>query len=119
MLLKAPMAARNTLTQAPPFAVEDALKTLGAHLRIARLRRKLTINEIGQKIGVGPRAVMDAEKGKPSTAAAVYVGLLWALNLLDHLTDVASPTKDDEGLALSLPRENARSRAQSEIDNDF
>jgi transcriptional regulator with XRE-family HTH domain len=113
------MTARNALIQAPPFAVEEALKTLGANLRIARLRRKLTINEIGQKIGVGPRAVMDAEKGKPSTAIAVYVALLWALDLIDQFSEVASPARDDQGLALSLPREDSRARARGAIDNDF
>jgi transcriptional regulator with XRE-family HTH domain len=113
------MTARNALIDAPPYAVEAALKRLGANLRIARLRRKLTINEIGQKIGVGPRAVMDAEKGKPSTAVAVYVALLWALGLIDHLAGVASPEKDDEGSALSMPGEGSRARPKDMMDNDF
>ena len=75
------MAARNTLTLAPPFEVETALTTLGANLRTARERRGLTIADIAEKIGTGPRAVADAEKGKPSTGIVVYAGLLWAPSL--------------------------------------
>jgi hypothetical protein len=32
------MAARNPLLAAPPYEVEQALKTLGANIRTARLR---------------------------------------------------------------------------------
>ena len=61
------MTAKNTLIQAPPYAVELAIKRLGSNLRTARLRRNLTIEEVGEKIVTGPRAVSDAEKGKVST----------------------------------------------------
>jgi len=111
------MAAKNSLTTTPPYQVEDAIKTLGANLRTARLRRGLTMQEIGEKIGAGTRAVADAEKGKPSTAIAVYVGLLWALDLIDQMQDVAAPENDKEGLALSMSRQRARRR--EELDNDF
>lgn len=111
------MAAKNSLTTTPPYPVEDAIKTLGANLRTARLRRGLTMQEIGEKIGAGTRAVADAEKGKPSTAIAVYVGLLWALDLIDQMQEVAAPENDKEGLALSMSRQRARRR--EELDNDF
>ncbi len=111
------MAARNSLLTAPPYEVETALKTLGANLRTARLRRGLTIEEIGQKVGVGRRSVMDAEKGKASTAIAVYVGLLWALDLIDQLGEVAVPDNDAEGLALAPARKRAPRKGA--LDNDF
>ena len=40
---------------------------------------------------------MDAEKGKPATSMAVYAALLWAYDLLQPLSDVASPVKDAPG----------------------
>lgn len=88
------MTARNTLLTAPPYAVEQALKRLGADLRTARLRRNLTIAAAAEKIGTGRRAVMDAEKGKGSTGAAVYAALLWAYGLLEQLAAVADPAHD-------------------------
>ena len=60
------MSTRNPLLTSPPFPVDQATKTLGANLRNARLRRNLSIQEVAQKIGTGPRAVADAEKGKAS-----------------------------------------------------
>ncbi len=111
------MTAKNPLTTTPPYAVDSAIKTLGANLRTARLRRGLTIQEVAERIGAGSRAVADAEKGKPSTAIAVYVGLLWALDLIEQLGNVASPGQDEEGLALSFSR--SRARRKETLDNDF
>lgn len=113
------MTAKNTLITAPPYPVEQALKRLGTGLRTARLRRNLTIEEVAGKIGTGPRPVANAEKGKPSTSAAVYIALLWAYDLLDQMTGVADPALDAEGLALSMQRERARAREEEELDSDF
>ncbi len=113
------MTARNKLLTAPPYAVEQTLKRLGVNLRTARLRRNLTIGEMAEKIGTGKRAVADAEKGKPSTGIAVYAALLWALDLLNQMADVAAPEHDEEGQTLALARERGRARAKTELNNDF
>ena len=107
------------LLAAPPFAVEQALKRLGADLRTARLRRNLTIEAVAGKIGTGRRAVMDAEKGKASTGAAVYTALLWTYGLLDQLADVADPARDREGQALASGDQRTRARSSGELDSDF
>ena len=113
------MTARNKLLMAPPYAVEQSLKCLGANLRTARLRRNLTIDEMAEKIGTGIRAVADAEKGKPSTGIAVYMAMLWALDLLDQMAEVASPENDEEGQTLALARERTRARPKTGLSNDF
>ena len=113
------MTAKNTLLAAPPYAVEAALKRLGGDLRTARLRRNLTIQELAARIGTGVRAVSDAERGKPSTSAAVYTAMLWAFDLLPQLDDVARPERDEEGQLLSLGRERGRARQKSGLSNDF
>lgn len=113
------MAKKNLLLMTPPYAVEQTLTRLGANLRTARLRRNLTIKDIAEKIGTGPRAVADAEKGRPATGIAVYMALLWALDLIDQMEDIADPTKDKKGQTLALSRERFRARSSIEIDNDF
>lgn len=113
------MAKRNALTQAPPYAVEQAIRRLGANLRTARLRRNLTIQAVAEKIGTGPRAVSDAEQGKISTGIAVYTALLWAYDLLGPMEALADPARDREGMALSMRRERARGSKPDELDNDF
>jgi transcriptional regulator with XRE-family HTH domain len=102
-----------------PHSVETGICKLGQNLRAARLRRNLSIEDVATRIGVSRFAVADAEQGKPSTGIAVYAALLWAYRLLDQLTEIASPTQDTEGAALSLTRERARSPRRSTLNNDF
>lgn len=113
------MTAKNLLNTTPPYAVEQTLKRLGRNLRTARLRRNLTIKSVAEKIGTGPRPVSDAEKGKPSTGIAVYIALLWVYNLLEPMDEIADPVLDEEGLALLMGRERARSRTAEGLENDF
>jgi len=116
---KEQMTAKNLLSTAPPYPIEQAIKRLGANLRTARLRRNLTIKEVSQKIGTGLRAVMDAEKGKPSTGIVVYTALLWTYDLLAPVSELADPARDEEGLTLELSRGRVRARVTEELDSDF
>jgi hypothetical protein len=113
------MAKQNSLSNKPPYPVEAALKRLGTDLRAARLRRNLTIATVADKIGTGPRAVMDAEKGKASTGVVIYAALLWTYGLLDQLAQVAEPTGDSEGQALAQSDQRQRARATADLDDDF
>jgi len=115
------MSQKNKLLEMPPFAVEATIQRLGNNLRVARLRRNLTIQQVAEKMGTGLRSISDAEKGKLTTSIGTYIGLLWVYDLLGQLNDVADPGKDDEGqnLALSRERERARHRNEEDLDNDF
>jgi transcriptional regulator with XRE-family HTH domain len=113
------MSARNRLLSAPPYQVEQALKQLGANLRTARLRRNLSIQEIAEKIGVERHVVSVAEKGKPSTGIAIYAAMLWSLGLIDHLSDVADPDRDEEGKTLGKARERVKAGSSKELSDDF
>jgi len=113
------MAATNKLFAAPPHPVEQAVKGLGRNLRTARLRHKMTIGEVAERIGTGPRAVREAENGKPSTGIAVYMALLWVYGLLAPAEDLAEPTKDKEGLARESATERVRARKSGALDSDF
>jgi transcriptional regulator with XRE-family HTH domain len=110
---------RNSLLTAQPYDVEKSLRQLGENLRTARLRRNLTLESVAAKIGTGVRAVMDAEKGKPSTGIAVYAALLWAYDLLSPLTLLAHPLDDKEGVALAQAKESKRARTTKGLNNDF
>jgi transcriptional regulator with XRE-family HTH domain len=112
-------APYSRLLAAPPFPVETALRTLGKNLRIARLRRNLTVDQVAEKIGVNRKSVLDAEKGKLSTSIAIYAAILWALDLLGQFATVADPAADKEGLTLALARERSHARRTDAMDNDF
>lgn len=113
------MAAKNALVTAPPHALEQALERLGANLRLARVRRGLTLKQVAEKIGTGVRAVADAEKGKPTTSIAVYGALLWLFGLMAEFELLADPARDEEGQALARRREPTRARPGGGLDNDF
>lgn len=113
------MSGRNPLLSAPPYPVQQAVEQLGRHLRQARLRRNLSIEDVAAKIGTNRRVVADAEHGKPSTGIAIYLALLWAYDLIDHMADVADPLKDEEGLTLARARERTQARRKEVLDNDF
>lgn len=113
------MPPRSQLSNAPPHAVEVALQKLGANLRTARLRRNLSLAELASKIGVDRHVVADAESGKLGTSAGVYVGMLWAMNLLPTLSGVAEPRADEEGLALAGLEERERARSPGGPSNAF
>lgn len=113
------MPTPTLLTTDPPAAVEDALRTLGSNIRTARLRRRLRMEDLAERMGVSRYTVADLERGKPGTSAAAYFAALWALGLLGHAKELAAPERDEPGKALervALPRRARRRRA---LDNDF
>lgn len=113
------MPRRSHLSASPPYAVEDAVKRLGANLRTARLRRNLTMSDLASKIGVDRHVVGDAESGKLTTGVAVYAGLLWAMDMLGHMDSLADPMADSEGLALALDAGRERARSGVGLSDDF
>ena len=113
------MAQKNFLTESPPYAVEATIRTLGANLRTARIRRNMSISKVAERIGVGVRAVRDAEYGKPTSAIAVYFALMWLYDLLPSPEHLADPDTDIEGKRLAALRAPKRARKRKDIDNDF
>ncbi len=113
------MVNRSKITDAPPAAVEDALKRLGRNIRTARLRRRLRIEDVADRLGVSRYTVADLEKGKPGTSIAAYAGALWALSLIDQMRDLADPDRDEEGKALEGARSPKTAPRRRTLDNDF
>ncbi len=111
--------SNSPLQDAQPYPVEQALRKVGANLRVARLRRGMTIEEVAAKIGTSIRPVTDAERGKPFTGIAVYAALLWLYDLLGPFDDLANPLKDEQGLILASHREPTRAHKGRGLSNDF
>ena len=115
------MSTRNALTTTPPYPVEQTIRQIGANLRTARLRRNLSIEQVAEIIGAGPRAIRAAEQGRVATAVGVYIALLWAYDLLDPALELADPGKDETGLSYLAEKERQRASARNRtmLDNDF
>lgn len=110
---------KTPLLSSPPYLVEIALRQLGSNLRTARLARNLKLEQVAEKIGTGRRAVADAEKGRPGTAVAVYMALLWTYDLLGPVAQLANPANDAVAIASLARRERARVSTAHDLDNNF
>ena len=108
-------------TYADPPQVAQALSTLGAHVRVARLRRGWSVAQLAEKAGVNRNTLSALEQGKPGTAMRVCVAVLWALGLERALDAVAAPDTDLHGKALEAARRPLRAgRISAERErNDF
>ena len=109
----------SKISKSPPAAVEEILKRLGSNIRIARLRRKLSREELAERIGLSRYVLADIEKGKPTTAIAAYLGALWALGLIRDMQEVADPDHDQEGKILERARSPKTAPKRKTIDDDF
>jgi transcriptional regulator with XRE-family HTH domain len=65
---------------------------LGENIKLARLRRKLTAEQVAERAGISRRTLVSVEKGSPSVAMGTYAQVLFVLGLADDLLNVA---KDD------------------------
>ena len=72
---------------------EDILKTLGERIRLARLRRNLSVNLISERAGISRATLWKVEKGNPAVAMGIYAAVLHALN--NMYKDLLLVAKDD------------------------
>lgn len=79
----------------PPLVprVARLLDGLGAHLKLARLRRKYSAEIVAQRAGITRRTLSKVEQGDPAVALGVYARVMQVLRLED---DLALLAKDDE-----------------------
>lgn len=109
----------SKISKSPPAAVEDILNRLGRNIRTARLRRKLSMEELAERVGISRYVLADIEKGKPTTAIAAYLGTLWALGLLWDMREVADSDRDQEGKILERARSPKTAPKRKTINDDF
>jgi len=109
----------SKISESPPYAVAEALSRLGNNIRTARLRRKWTIGELAERVGISRPAMGKIEKGKATSAIAAYLGALWALGLLDQMRNVGDPDLDQEGKALERARSPRTAPKRQALDDDF
>lgn len=114
------MSRLNKISSSPPAAVERILSRLGKNIRIARLRRRLRLEDLAERVGVSRYLMSDVEKGKPTAAIVTYIGALWALGLTEELSSIADPDHDTEGKALEdIRAPKTAAKRKKTLDNDF
>lgn len=69
------------------------LATLGENIKLARLRRKLTAEQVAERAGISRRTLVSVEKGVPGVAMGIYVQVLFVLGLANDILNVAGNDK--------------------------
>lgn len=77
---------------------ERILLQLGANIKLARLRRKLTVEQVAERADISRATLWQVEKGAPSVAMGIYCQVLFVLGLEKDLLKVAAD--DDLGRKL-------------------
>lgn len=101
--------------QPPPYPAQKRILTaLGERLRLARLRRKLTIDITCQRAGISRMTLFRAEAGSPAIALGTLLRLLSVLGLEADIDLIARDDKagrllQDQALPLRR-RRGARTR---------
>jgi transcriptional regulator with XRE-family HTH domain len=67
---------------------------LGEQIKLARLRRKLSVELVAERAGISRTTLWAVEKGSPSVAIGIYAAVLHALNGMDK--DIILVARDDE-----------------------
>lgn len=110
---------RATITNSPPDEVSDVLRRFGNNLRTARLRRRLRIQDIADRIGASRSTVTNVENGKPGVSGAAYFGVLWSLGLLSDADYLADPDRDEEGKIRQSARFPSQAPRLQPLRDDF
>lgn len=66
------------------------MTTLGENIKMARLRRKLTAEQVAERAGISRRTLVSVEKGSPGVAMGNYLQVLFVLGLADDFLKIAS-----------------------------
>lgn len=85
--------AKNTMATKLPRKLEEKMKTMGEQIRLARLRRNLTIAQVAERATCSALTVTRIEKGSPTVSIGIYARVLYALQLDDDLLLIAGEDK--------------------------
>ncbi len=61
------------------------MQTVGEQIRLARLRRNLSIAQVAERATCSPLTISRVEKGLPTVAIGIYLRILYALQLDDDI----------------------------------
>ena len=97
-------------------ATQDVLQQMGEQIKLARLRRKLSVELVAERAGISRATLWSIEKGASSVSMGAYAAALHAIGGMDR--DLLLIAKDDElGRKLQdldlLPKKRAPKRSEN------
>ncbi len=81
---------KNTFGKVMPGALTKKLEIMGEQIMMARKRRHLSMQDIADRATVTRLTVSKVEQGDPTVSMGIYARVLFALNLENDITLLAS-----------------------------
>ncbi len=100
---------KSTMGTKMPRKLEQRMQIVGEQIKLARLRRNLSIAQIAERATCSPLTVSRVEKGSPTVAIGIYLRVLYALQLDEDILELAK--EDPIGRALQDLSLKQRERA--------
>lgn len=100
---------KSTMGTKLPRKLKQKMQIVEKQIRLARLRRNLSIAQVAECVTCSPLTVSRIEKGVPTVAIGIYLRVLYALQLDDDLLLLAK--EDAMGRALQDLSLKKRERA--------
>ena len=69
--------------------LQNILEQMGEHIKLARLRRKLSASQVAERAGINRTTLWNIEKGAPQVAMGSYSQVLFVLGMADDLLKLA------------------------------
>jgi len=77
--------AKSTMGTKLPRKLEEKMQQVGEQIKLARLRRNLSIAQVAERATCSPLTINRIEKGTPTVAIGIYLRVLYALQLDDDI----------------------------------
>jgi transcriptional regulator with XRE-family HTH domain len=94
----------------PTLAAKRAIRRIGADLRKARLRRRLTMEVVAARAFISRPTLSRVEQGDPAVSFGIYASVMQALGLIGPLGDLL--VEDPVGAELESEQLPKRIRAR-------
>ena len=101
--------SKSTMGNKLPRKLSQKMAIVGEQIKLARLRRNLSVAQVAERATCSPLTVARIERGIPTVAIGIYLRVLYALQLDDDILLLAQ--KDELGRALQDIALKQRKRA--------
>lgn len=95
------------------ISARRALEALGANIKTARLKRRISMKDFAQRVSVSESTVARLEKGDDGVGIGTLAMACLVLGEVDQVARFLDPASDDTGLLLdreALPKRIGRKR---------
>lgn len=95
-----------------PLPVKRALTKIGADIKHARVRRRITTTLMAERAFITRATLQKVERGDAGVSLGIYATVLFILGLNDRLRDLADGATDEFGMQLDEERMPRRVRVR-------